>query len=87
MRILLLTAFLALPASATALPLAQPAPDPAQNCPKIAAQLAADRIKNGTGRILHKLTELPPADMYSAVYRRIGECEVPIIVKYRVGGQ
>jgi hypothetical protein len=33
----------------------------------------------------HKLTELPPAKAFSAVYRQIGGCEAPIIVKYRVG--
>lgn len=32
------------------------------------------------------LTELPGADMYNAVYRRVGGCEVPIIVRYNVGG-
>ncbi|MEO8454007.1 MAG: hypothetical protein ABI454_02510 [Sphingomicrobium sp.] len=32
-----------------------------------------------------KLTELPPANAYSAVYRHIGRCEAPIVVKYGVG--
>jgi hypothetical protein len=32
------------------------------------------------------LTQLPAADMYSAVYRRVGGCEAPIIVRYDVGG-
>jgi hypothetical protein len=32
------------------------------------------------------LTELPGADMYNAVYRRVGGCEVPMIVRYDVGG-
>ena len=32
------------------------------------------------------LNQLPAADMYSAVYRRIGGCEAPIIVRYDVGG-
>jgi hypothetical protein len=32
------------------------------------------------------LGELPAADLYKAVYRRIGGCEVPIIVRYDVGG-
>ncbi|MEP7129931.1 MAG: hypothetical protein ABI770_02255 [Sphingomicrobium sp.] len=32
-----------------------------------------------------RLTELPPANASSAVYRQIGGCEAPIIVKYRVG--
>jgi hypothetical protein len=32
------------------------------------------------------LNQLPAADMYNAVYRRVGDCEVPIIVRYNVGG-
>ena len=32
------------------------------------------------------LTELPGADMYNAVYRKVGGCEVPMIVRYDVGG-
>ena len=32
------------------------------------------------------LSQLPAADMYNAVYRRIGGCEAPIIVRYDVGG-
>ena len=32
------------------------------------------------------LTELPGADMYNAVYRRVGGCEVPMIVRYDIGG-
>ena len=33
-----------------------------------------------------KLNELPDADVYAAVYRKIGKCEAPIIVKYGVSG-
>ena len=32
------------------------------------------------------LNQLPAADMYNAVYRRIGGCEAPMIVRYDVGG-
>src|SRR5438128_1333101 len=32
------------------------------------------------------LNQLPAADLYNAVYRRIGGCEVPIIVRYDIGG-
>jgi hypothetical protein len=32
------------------------------------------------------LTQLPAADMYNAVYRKVGGCEVPMIVRYDVGG-
>ena len=34
-----------------------------------------------------KLNELPDADVYRAVYRRIGKCEAPIIVKFGVTGR
>ena len=33
------------------------------------------------------LNELPAADVYKTVYRRIGGCEAPIIVRYNVGGR
>lgn len=32
------------------------------------------------------LTELPAADLYSAVYRKVGGCEVPIIARFDIGG-
>jgi hypothetical protein len=34
-----------------------------------------------------RLTELPPANAYSAVYRHIGGCEAPIVVKFGVGNR
>ncbi len=34
-----------------------------------------------------KLTDLPAADAYFAVYRRIGQCEVPMLVKYGTGSR
>ncbi len=34
-----------------------------------------------------KLNELPDADVYRAVYRTIGRCEAPIIVKFGVVGR
>jgi hypothetical protein len=33
------------------------------------------------------LSQLPAADLYRTVYRRIGGCEVPMIVRYNVGGR
>ena len=33
------------------------------------------------------LSQLPAADLYRTVYRRIDGCEVPIIVRYNVGGR
>lgn len=35
----------------------------------------------------HNLNELPPAHAFSAVFRQIGGCEAPIVIKYSVGGQ
>jgi len=55
-------------------------------CPQTAAQMAADRVRKSGGRdLFHKLTELPPADGYVAVYRRVNGCEAPIVVKYGIG--
>ena len=34
-----------------------------------------------------KLGELPSADMYRAVLRSDGRCQLPVIVKYHVGGR
>ena len=34
-----------------------------------------------------RLSELPPANAYKAVYRKVGGCEVPVIVKYGIGGR
>ncbi len=114
MRVLLLIALLAIPASvaspAASTPLySEPAlsepvisapapkkpvinPNPSARaalglCPPTAAQMAADRArKNGGLGLLHKLTDLPPANEYIAVYRRDADgCEDPIVVKYGVG--
>jgi len=93
MRVLLLTSLLALPASAATVPARDmptynPTPRAAAGlCPKTAAQVAAERVKKG-GPKLHKLTELPPANAYIAVFRHDANgCEAPIVVKYGVGGR
>ena len=54
------------------------------NCPVTSRYEASGRNKKPKAQ---KLTELPDADAYRTVYRRIGGCEVPIIVKYGVGGR
>jgi hypothetical protein len=115
MRVLLLTALLAIPASAASAPDASvrlfsapeaPVPvvsvpasekgviNPNQRaelglCPQTAAQMAADRArKAGGGDLFHKLTELPPANAYVAVFRHDSNgCEAPIVVRYGVGGR
>jgi hypothetical protein len=58
---------------------AQPA-----NCAVTSRYQASRRGKHPEAR---KLTDLPAADVYRTVYRRIGGCEVPVIVKYGVGGR
>ncbi len=35
----------------------------------------------------HKLNQLPAAEAYRAVYRRIAGCEIPVIVRYGVGAR
>jgi hypothetical protein len=54
------------------------------NCPAT-SRYEASRL--GKTPRAQKLNELPDADVYSAVYRRIGKCEAPIIVKYGVSGR
>jgi hypothetical protein len=52
-------------------------------CPATSRYEASRRGKTPKAQ---KLNELPDADVYRAVYRRIGKCEVPIVVKYGVSG-
>jgi hypothetical protein len=51
-------------------------------CPQTTAHIAVER---GKGPPMKKLNELPPANAYKAVYRHIGGCEVPVVVRYNVG--
>jgi hypothetical protein len=46
-----------------------------------------EAMKRGKAARAEKLNQLPDADLYRTVYRRIGQCEVPIIVKYGVSGR
>ena len=55
-----------------------------KNCPRTTSVYA---WRHGEPLSPRKLTQLPPANAYSAVYRRIGGCEVPVIVRYGVGGR
>jgi hypothetical protein len=53
-------------------------------CPPISRYEAARR----GGKLMPRhLDDLPPADVYRAVYRRIGGCVAPIIVRYGLGGR
>ena len=59
------------------------APAPAANCPRTASHYAWDRDRQMKPR---KLTELPSAQGYMAVYRTVAGCEVPMtVIEYRRG--
>jgi hypothetical protein len=57
----------------------------APHCPRTAHYLAdKSGLYRGQPLMPRKLTELPPATAYMAVYRRIGGCEAPLtMVDYR----
>ena len=97
MRLLSLAPVLLLSAASTAAPppipqtgidVAARAIDPngptRTDCPPISRYHATNR---GGSLKVQKLNELPPADHYAAVYRRIDGCEVPVIVSYGIGGR
>lgn len=56
----------------------------AAECPRTTSHQAFDRNRRIAPK---KLGELPPANAYSAVYRLVGGCEVPVVVRYGVGGR
>jgi len=59
---------------------------PSSHCIRTQNYLAVDR---SNGRLApRKLTELPPATAYMAVYRQIGGCDAPLtMAKYRRSGR
>ena len=59
----------------------------ADNCPRTVSHYAGkDSMFRGAPLAPKKLTELPPAVGYMAVYRTVNGCEVPMtIVEYRTG--
>jgi hypothetical protein len=65
------------------MPIINPKAGQPANCPATSRYEASRRGKTPRAQ---KLNELPDADVYRAVYRRIGGCEAPIIVKYGVVG-
>jgi hypothetical protein len=66
------------------MPVMNPRESEPGTCPAISRYEASGRNKKPKAQ---KLNELPDADMYNAVFRHIGSCEVPIIVKYGVSGR
>ena len=76
---------LAMAALAAAPPSSAPQPPPkSPNCPRTTSYVAR---WHGTALRPERLTELPDANAYLTVYRRIDGCEVPIVVKYGVSGR
>src|SRR4051812_46442945 len=65
------------------MPVQNPNAGSPSTCPPTSRYEAARR-GGKLGRSL--LSELPAADLYLSVYRKIGGCEAPIIVRYNVGG-
>jgi len=83
-RALLVALIISAPAVAAG-PDPQPAKPPAANCPHTTSYLAdKSGLYQGKPLTPRKLTELPPATAYMAVYRHIGACEAPLtMVEYR----
>jgi hypothetical protein len=71
------------PFAAGEMPVIDPSPDAKGDCPPISRYHA---MRRGGPLAPRNLTELPAADHYKAVYRRIDGCEAPIIVGFDVGG-
>jgi hypothetical protein len=84
MLLLLFAAALAAPHAIGDMPSFNPKSDQPANCPATSRYEAGKRGKVPKAQ---KLGELPDADVYRAVYRRIGRCEAPIIVKFGVVGR
>jgi hypothetical protein len=92
MRLLFLSLFVLIPAAAPAAsptpirdtPVFNPNANQRANCPATSRYEAAKRGKTPQAR---KLNQLPAADAYKAVYRRVGGCVAPIVVQYGIGGR
>jgi hypothetical protein len=82
--LLFLAAMIAAPQPTADMPVISPKANQPANCPATSRYEAS---KRGKGLKAQKLNELPDADVYRAVYRRIGQCEAPIIVKFGVVGR
>jgi hypothetical protein len=82
--LLFLAALIAAPQPVGDMPVISPKADQPANCPATSRYEAGKRGKTPRAQ---KLNELPDADLYRAVYRRIGQCEVPIILKFGVVGR
>ena len=88
MRLLLAVAIAGVPAAMASAQVAPMTPDSAARsakCPHTTSYLAdKSGLYRGKPLAPRKLTELPPATAYMAVYRTIGGCEAPLtMVDYR----
>jgi hypothetical protein len=70
--------------SAGEMPVVNPKAGQPAACPATSRYEASRR---GNKPRAQRLNELPDADLYRAVYRHIGRCEAPIIVKYGVSSR
>ncbi len=84
MSLLLVALAAASAAPAGDMPIVNPKNGQPASCPATSRYEAARR---GGSLKAQKLGDLPDADVYKAVYRHIGRCEAPIIVKYGVAGR
>jgi hypothetical protein len=73
----------ATPQPARDMPVFDPDARAPANCPPISRYEASRR---GGKLAPSPLGELPGADLYKAVLRHIGRCNVPIVVQYDIGG-
>lgn len=64
------------------MPLYNPDANAGATCPPISRFEASRR---GGKPSLRHLDELPGADLYKAVYRHVGGCNDPIIVRFNIG--
>jgi hypothetical protein len=75
-------ALAAAPRPALDTPALNPDANERTNCPPTSRYEASRRGGRLTPR---HLDELPAADLYKAVYRHVGGCNVPIIVRFNIG--
>ena len=71
------------PRPAGAMPLLAPGGLRALTCPATTSRPALNKSRPATAQ---KLSELPPANAYLSVYRKIDGCEVPVVARYGIGG-
>jgi hypothetical protein len=76
----------ALSAAAPRPPWAIPIFNPDANARADCAPISRYEASRRSGKLSPRhLDDLPAADLYKAVYRHVGNCNVPIIVRYNIG--